>query len=245
MGPKWTPEAIALSYRLAISMGIPAAKEPCPEEEIEMAYVIPQEGKPKVPTGTYPVTCVKIGEKNLPNPRFGDGHVFEFTFRIKDKPDENGEPIDFDAIASYVVTPLSKSWGWFQALGLKLEIDVGFDYDDAVGRSCLAMIGEKPGKEGGMFNTIDDLFPLPANMGGAVRADEAADYFPDGFWRDVRALGFDRDDVKPLVDGDLKALGTLDDEGLKNLLVLLENSDSKPSEPDSVPFDTPLPAGKR
>lgn len=206
--------------------------------------IVATEGKAKVVPGTYPVVCTRVEEKYLEKPTYGDGHVLAVYIDLEDYEDDEGKAVELNGIASYVLSPKSKLWGWMTAFGIKVEVGGEYEPQDMIGRHAFAMIGEKPGKDGGMFNTIDSLMPVPAARRGPGNAVNTEAYFPDGFWRDVRALGFDRDDVKPLVDGDLKALGTLDDEGLKNLLILLENDGIDPSD---IPFEEPAkaPAGRR
>ena len=97
------------------------------------------------------------------------------------------------------------------------------------------MIGEKPGKDGGMFNTIETLIAIPASRGGRPAAPQGQSeaYFPDGFWRDVKSQGFDREDVKRAVDGNLADLQQMDEQQLRDLITLL---DKPPIEPEDVPF---------
>ena len=197
---------------------------------------------PQVEDGVYPATCTAVKDDFIENAQFGSGDVVRLSLRLDDVVDENGEVIVLDAIANAKVSAKSKLVRWAGALGVPVDLDLDdFETENLVGHKCLVTVVHREGSD---WPRVDDLTAMPKARGGrpAAPVGQPEAYFPDGFWRDVKSQGFDREDVKRAVDGNLADLQQMDEGQLRDLITLL---DKPPIEPEDVPFEEPAKAPAR
>lgn len=160
-----------------------------------------------VPPGSYEVLCTATRLDKIDNSKFGNGDVVRLDLQIVDVLDENGDYIELDAIANQRLTPKSKLWEWATAFGLPPVLNQNFDTDALVGRTAQALIIDKV-EDGATFSRVDKIFPARASQSAPAAAATSNGDGPDfdGFWRRVKAGGFERKDVAPYVDNDLSTL---------------------------------------
>jgi hypothetical protein len=144
-------------------------------------------GGVKLDPGTYPVVCMDVKEDRLDNSQFGNGDVIRFVLEVVDVLDENGEPVQLDAIANRKLTPKSKLWGWLEAFGLKVAVGAKVNIEDAVGREAFAIVIEKEGSQGGSFARIESIVPAPSRK----PAGDPKDMPISEWWALVRSKGHD------------------------------------------------------
>lgn len=114
--------------------------------------------------GTYGIELARIGD-----PQDGDfGRFIRLTFKVRDAADweplfsSNGDEFELDAQASYKLGQKTKLRGWVEALlGRPLESGEELDLDSLVGKRALAGIIQREGTQGGTFNNIATIAPLP------------------------------------------------------------------------------------
>lgn len=117
------------------------------------------EGKPQLSAGTHTLKCISIENDEIESLR--EPAVWRFTFVCEDEFDPNGNPIEIDGIASRYLSPLSKAWGWCEALGMKLEVGKRHDLEGAVGGVALGKVIHKASANGAKYARLDELIPLP------------------------------------------------------------------------------------
>lgn len=114
--------------------------------------------------GMYTVWCMNVRPDQLESTYEGStGEIIRFDLECRDRLDEEGNPVQLDAIASDKLTPKSKLTRWLDALGLKVATGEEVDIEQVVGQQCQARVVAKldnTGKETG-FTKVDDLLPLP------------------------------------------------------------------------------------
>lgn len=190
-----TPEALALSRKLAIELGqLPRddsqsadaiAGHSTEEKETEMPIVIKAKAAGEVvhiPPGTYRVVCMNVAEDTLENPQYGSGEVYRFDLEAREKLDEEGNPIKLDGIANRVLSPKSKLWKWLMAFGVKFAIGEDIDIEECIGQEAFAVV-EDLTKDGTVFSRVVDIIPAPA-----ATARNLADI--SDFWAEARDMGY-------------------------------------------------------
>lgn len=146
-------------------------------------YATPQEAPPTLPPGTYQVQLMELQSDTLENTRNPD--VWRFLLETRDVLDPTGNPYKIDGVASQKLTPKAKAWEWFTALGLNLQPGIVLDLENAVGNECLAVVTNKPGRDGtGSFARVDSLIPMPGRRAQQAPADDIGSW-----WAEVRGAG--------------------------------------------------------
>ena len=150
--------------------------------------------------GTYKVRLMDLKEATLENPQFGNGDVIRFVLETVDVVDGEGNPIELDGIANDKLSPMSKLTRWLSAFGVTSKPGEEVDMEDAVDREAMAVIVNKPGKDGtGAFPRIEDLVPLPKTGNGRTARPTEPPVTTDGavmeigdWWALTRQEGFER-----------------------------------------------------
>lgn len=112
--------------------------------------------------GMYEVTCMDVKEDILEESSYGTGEIIRFMLMTEATLDEDGNPVEFDAIANDKLTPKSKLTGWLNAFGVPVVVGSQVDIEAVVGKKAQAKIVAKldsTGKDTG-FTKVDDILPL-------------------------------------------------------------------------------------
>jgi hypothetical protein len=192
-------------------------------------------GGAKLDEGSYVVTCTAATQDHLENSLYGTGEVLRFTLKCADEVDENGDPVELDAIANLKLTPKSKLWSWAEAFGLKPEVGKSFDTDALIGLTALAVVKDKGNDDGSVFSRVENLMPLPKGytagatvMPSVILASGEPDW--GVFWRVLKEKkGWAKAQVGDHLDLDMdklgKHLGDMDGPDAQELLEVLLNTD--------------------
>jgi len=253
----WTDEALALSYRLAISLGqYEAGTVPSEKEKATVKVTMRSSGVPgiHVPPGTYPVTVTEPAPvpDTIVSGQYGTSNVIRFTFALDGMSNDDGEQLLIDAIANHNLSPLSKLNEWINALGMTPAVGDEVDLDDLVGCHALAQIIDNRGKDGQVYSRVDKVVAAPKTPGktnGAKAAQKAPtasetpsmitpEYAIDWtvFWAACKAAGIANTEVVKEVDG-LDNLKTMDPTDVVELYEILKGRHEGVADADSLPFE--------
>ena len=160
---------------------------------------------PVLEDGLYTVVCSGVEEKTVENDQFGRNDKVVVHLKIDDKLDENGDPIVIDPMMNRAWSEKATLFHYAQAFGLDPDPMQAFDTNSMVGRKAQALIATE--KEGA-WPKVRELLPFKKGAGPSPRPvlEEVVEPDFDGFWKRVRAGGYDRKEVAPYVDGDLSTL---------------------------------------
>ena len=145
--------------------------------------------------GTYRVQLQDLKETILENPQFGNGDVIRFVLHTTEVTGTDGQPVEIDGIANDKLTPLSKLTRWLGAFGVSAEPGEELDMEQAIGLEAMAVIVNRPSKDGsGNFARVDDLVPLPKTGTRRVVAASGDDEL-SAWWKQTRDEKFERKHV--------------------------------------------------
>jgi hypothetical protein len=96
------------------------------------------------------------------------GDAIRWKFRLLDEPYID---IVLSAMSSPTLTPNSKIWPWYVALGYQLEVGMEFDLLSPIGMECWVMVERKPSKKDAsiIYSNVTKIVP-PPKMGPAAHA---------------------------------------------------------------------------
>lgn len=225
----WTAEALELSRQLAELLNNgetatgPSSGAQSPEGTDDMAIIQAKAGGgAKVKPGAYIVTCMGADADKLEDAKFGTGEVIRFLLELDDELDEQGNPIELDAIANAKLTPKSKLWSWCDAFGVPPVVGQAYDTDAVIGQKAQAIIVDKANDDGSVFSRVENIVPLPRSMGGkgkpsptVINEDGSPNY--TAFWAALRALGLNRGHVIAHV-GDIETFMAMEGADVANVL---------------------------
>lgn len=181
-----------------------------------MAIVQPTTGgkAPVIDDDIYTVTCTEVQEIHLEEPdQFGKTEKLQFRIVLNDIMDEEGEPIFLDPRCNRAWSERATLFKWAQAFGLDVDPTQPIDTDQFVGMEARADIRTEAA---GKWPKVNDFLPLPKGKRAPLAVVAEPDF--DGFWKRVRAGGFERKDVAPYVDGDLATVSRKSQAELNTIL---------------------------
>jgi len=170
-----------------------------------------QEMGPKLDAGTYEMICTRVREDTIQNPQFGNGDVIRFTLQTTDVVDEDGGPIELEAMANDSLTPNSKLTKWLTAFGVGIPEDADTDLEKVVGRKCLVNVEIVDRGDKGEWNRITELLAPPRSQSArrASREPVGADDEPEPPYHPAAKPG------EPVRDLTEESQQMMDGEGLE------------------------------
>lgn len=89
---------------------------------------------------------------------FGD--TIRWKFRLLDEPYVD---VQLSAMSSPTLTPNSKIWPWYVALGFEIELGMEFDLFAPIGMECWVMVERKPSKKDPalIYSNVTKIVPPP------------------------------------------------------------------------------------
>lgn len=173
--------------------------------------------------GLYDAKVSGIRQDQLTS-TFGTNDVVRITCKVLDVMDEQGEDVHIDAIANWLLSPMSKLWGWLENLGLKPEIDFDIDLEQAVGKDCvLSIVDYRNPKDQQLISRVDGIFP-PRRQAKVTTAENLLT--PTGginwtaFWAEASRRQITREMVADALGGDINAIAVMP---IADVMQLLED----------------------
>lgn len=160
------------------------------------------------PPGLYDVVIAGVKKDELTS-TFGTNDVCRFQCRLLQVLDSDGEPVVIDAIANWLLSPMSKLWAWLENLGMHPQVGFDLDLEDAIGRQAVAsIIDGTSSKDGSLFSKVDALY-APKRGAMAPGADLLT---PQGgvnwtaFWAECGRRHITREMVVDALGGDINSI---------------------------------------
>jgi hypothetical protein len=173
--------------------------------------------------GLYDAFVTDVRRDHLTGAQFGSGDVARFYCRVADVLDESGDPVIIDAIANLLLSPMSKLWGWLEALGMHPEIGVEQDLEEAVGKACVLSVVDNV-RDGVTYSRVEGIFPARNAPAAGLPAPNlltpTGEVNWTGFWAECTRRHISRDMVSDYLNGDLNQISAMP---VGDVLGILEN----------------------
>lgn len=122
-----------------------------------MPYIVQaaESNNPDVEDGKYRAV---IADMTSEAGTFGD--TIRWKFQLQDEPYAG---IELSAMSSPTLTPNSKIWPWYVALGFEIEVGQEFDLFAPIGMECWVMVERKPSKKDAsiIYSNVTKIVPPP------------------------------------------------------------------------------------
>lgn len=165
--------------------------------------------------GLYDAVVTDVKQDHITGGQFGSGDVARFFFRVSDVMDQAGDPVIIDAIANLLLSPMSKLWSWLENLGLRPEVGVEQDLEEAVGRLCVLSVIDNV-RDGVTYSRVDGIFPARQAQPRVADGEAPPNLLTPtgelnftGFWAEAQRRRISREMVADYLGGDLNSIAIL------------------------------------
>jgi hypothetical protein len=122
-----------------------------------MPYIVhaAESNNPDVEDGKYRAI---ISDMTSEAGTFGD--TIRWKFQLQEEPYAG---VELSAMSSPTLTPNSKIWPWYVALGFEIEVGMEFDLFAPIGMECWVMVERKPSKKDAsiIYSNVTKIVPPP------------------------------------------------------------------------------------
>jgi hypothetical protein len=122
-----------------------------------MPYIVQatESNNPEVEEGKYRAVILDMVPESG---QFGEN--IRWKFQLQDEPYVG---VELSSMSSPTLTPNSKIWPWYVALGFNIEVGMEFDLFSAIGLECYVMVDRKPSKKDPsiIYSNVTKIVPPP------------------------------------------------------------------------------------